>query len=243
MAAIQTRENNMTQPLDPAIWKAVCQTVDARHSVRSYLPTQVPREVIEEILCVASRSPSGTNTQPWHVYVVSGAARARVVNAVCAAYDADPDRVEESYRDVYCNLNGEPYLTRKKRLGKAMYGLMGIGIGEREKMHAQRRRNFELFGAPVGIFVTVDKAVGHGSWMDAGMFMQTVMVVAKAYGLDTCPQAFWVQYESVVKSAIGWPDDQRLVSGICLGYVDDSAPENKLRSERAPVEEFAVFQE
>ncbi len=233
----------MSLPHDPVVWQTISRNIDARHSVRSYLPTPVPKAVVEELLRIASRAPSGTNTQPWHVYVAIGAGRDRVVNTVCAAYDADPDRIENSYQDVYCNLNGEPYITRKKRLGKAMYGLMGIGFGEREKMHAQRRRNFELFGAPVGIFVTVDKAVGRGSWMDAGMFMQSFMLAAKAYGLDTCPQAFWVQYESVVQEALRWPDDQRLVSAMCLGYADDSAPENRLRSERAPVEEFAVFVE
>lgn len=228
---------------DQAVWQAVSQTIDQRHSVRSFLPTPVPRAVLEDILRLASRSPSGTNTQPWNVHVVTGAARDRMVQEVCAVYDVDPERVEESYKDVYCNLNGEPYISRKRALGKAMYGLMGIGKGETEKMAAQRRRNFELFGAPVGVFVTVGKPLGHGSWLDAGMFMQTLMIAARGYGLDTCPQAFWVQFESVVKKAVGWPDDQRLVSGIALGYADHSAPENALRSERVPVAEFAVFHE
>lgn len=233
----------MSAPKDFAVWQAVSQAIDGRNSIRSFLPTPVPRSVLEDVLQLASRSPSGSNTQPWNVHVLSDAACKRMVAAVCAVYDADPERCEESYKDVYCNLTGEPYISRKRSLGKAMYGLMGIGKGDTEKMMAQRRRNFELFGAPVGIFVTVEKTLGHGSWMDTGMFMQTLMLAAKAYGLDTCPQAFWVQFESVVAKAVGWPENQRLVSGIALGYADRSAPENALRSARAPLDEFAVFHE
>jgi len=225
---------------DPVRWQTVTQNIAARHSVRGYLPTPVERHVLEEILRIASRSPSGTNTQPWHVHVVTGASRDRVVEAVCAAYDKDPEYCEET---VYTNLNDDPYRSRKRTLGKAMYGLMGIGKGETAKMLAQQRRNFEFFGAPVGIFVTIDKALGYGSWLDTGMFMQTLMLAAKARGLDTCPQGFWVHYESVVAKAVGLPENERLVSGISLGYQDESVPENALHSERMPLEEFAVFHE
>lgn len=230
----------MASPHDPAVFQTVSKNIAARHSVRGYLPTPVERSVIEEILRVASRSPSGTNTQPWHVHVVTGATRHRVVWEACAAYDRDPQRCDES---IYCNLDGEPYRSRKRSLGKAMYALMGIGKGETEKMIAQRRRNFEFFGAPVGIFVTIEKRLCHGSWLDTGMFMQSLMLAAKAYGLDTCPQGFWVHYESVVARVVGWPENERLASGIALGYSDESLPENTLHTERAPLAEFAVFHE
>ena len=228
----------MPGPHDPVAWQTVSQNIAARHSVRGYLPTPVERSVIEEILRIASRSPSGTNTQPWHVHVVTGATRERVVREACAAYDRDPHRCDES---IYCNLDGEPYRSRKRALGKAMYALMGIAKGETAKMIAQRRRNFEFFVAPVGIFVTIEKTLGHGSWLDTGMFMQSLMLAAKAYGLDTCPQGFWVHYESVVARILGWPENERLASGIALGHADKSLPENTLRTERAPLEEFAVF--
>lgn len=228
----------MSQDNDSAVWQAVCHNIEARHSVRGYMPTPVPRSVVEEILRVAARAPSGTNTQPWHVHVVSGESRARVVRQVCAAFDADPQRSDQA---IYTHLDGEPYRSRKRALGKAMYGLMGIGKGENEKMLAQQRRNFEFFGAPVGLFVTIDKALGYGSWLDAGMFVQSLMLAAKACGLDTCAQGFWVHYETVVAQAVGWLESERLVRGMALGYADESLPENALRSERMALEDFVVF--
>lgn len=230
----------MSASHDPAAWQAFSQLINARRSMRGYLSKPVDRPLIEEILSLASRSPSGTNTQPWRVHVLTGEALARVVHAVCAAYDAEPGRSDSI---IYPNLDGEPYLSRKRTLGKTMYSLMGIGKGDTAAMHAQRRRNFEFFGAPVGIFVTVDKALGCGSWLDTGMFMQSLMLAAKAKGLDTCPQGFWVHYESTIAQAVGWPENERLVSGIALGYADPTVPENTLRSERAALAEFAVIHE
>lgn len=230
----------MSASHDPAAWQAFSQLINARRSMRGYLPKPVDRHVIEEILSLAARSPSGTNTQPWRVHVLTGEALDRVVQAVCTAYDAEPGRCDTV---IYSNLDGEPYLSRKRTLGKAMYSLMGIGKGDTEAMLAQRRRNFEFFGAPAGVFVTIDKTLGYGSWLDTGMFMQSLMLAAKAKGLDTCPQGFWVHYESVIAQAIGWPENERLVSGIALGYADPDAPGNALRSERAALAEFAVIHE
>ena len=230
----------MTAPHDTAAWQAFSQLINARSSIRGYLPTPVERPLIEEILKLAARSPSGTNTQPWRVHVFTGEALQRIVQTVCAAYDAEPNRCDTV---IYPNLDGEPYLSRKRTLGKAMYSLMGIGKGDTAAMLAQRRRNFEFFGAPVGILVTVDKELGCGSWMDTGMFMQSLMLAAKAKGLDTCPQGFWVHYESVIAKAVGWPENERLVSGISLGYADPAVPENALHSERAALAEFAVIHE
>ncbi len=230
----------MASTPNPAVWETVSQNITARHSVRGYLPTPVENSVLEEILRIASRSPSGTNTQPWHVHIVTGASRDRVIRNVCAAFDSTPHRCDET---IYRHLDEEPYRSRKRSLGKALYGLMGIHKGETEKMLAQQRRNFEFFGAPVGLFVTIDKALGYGSWLDTGMFMQSLMLAAKARGLDTCSQGFWVNFESVVARVVGWPESERLVSGIALGYADDSFPENALSSERVVLEEFAIFHE
>ena len=230
----------MPAPYEPATWQAFSQLINARRSTRGYLPKPVERSLIEEILTLAARSPSGTNTQPWRVHVLTGDALDRVVQAVCAAYDDEPNRCDSV---IYSNLDGEPYLSRKRTLGKAMYGLMGFGKGDTAAMLAQRRRNFEFFGAPVGLLITVDNGIGVGSWLDTGMFMQSLMLAAKARGLDTCPQGFWVQYESVVAQAIGLPENERLVSGIALGYADPSAPENALNTERAALNEFAVIHE
>ena len=232
------KELFVSQDNDSAVWQTVCRNIEVRHSVRGYVPTPVPRSVVEEILRVAARSPSGTNTQPWHVHVVSGESRARVAHAVCTAFDIDPQRSDQA---IYTHLDDEPYRSRKRALGKAMYGLMGIGKDENEKMLAQQRRNFEFFGAPVGLFVTIDKALGCGSWLDTGMFVQSLMLAAKACGLDTCAQGFWVHYEAVVAQVVGWPESERLVCGMALGYADESLPENALRSERMALEDFAVF--
>lgn len=220
---------------------AVDRVMAGRHSIRAYLPRPVERPVIEDILRIAARAPSGTNTQPWHVHVVTGEALKRLIAAVQKVYDANPDHHEPTYEDVYSARNQEPYLGRKRALGKALYGLMGIAKGDTAAMLAQRRRNFQFFDAPVGLLVTVDRSFGHGSWMDCGMFMQNVMLAARARGLDTCPQAYWVEYEAVVAQEIRWPENQRLVSGIALGYADPAAPENRLVSDRAELEEFVVF--
>lgn len=230
----------MSASPESAAWQAFSQLVNARRSKRGYLQKPVERSLIEEILTLASRSPSGTNTQPWRIHVLTGDALNRVVQAVCAAYDADPSRNDSA---IYSNLDNEPYLSRKRTLGKAMYSLMGIAKGDTAAMHAQRRRNFEFFGAPVGLIVTLDKSLNVGSWLDTGMFMQSLMLAAKAKGLGTCPQGFWVQYESALAEALGLPENERVVSGISLGYADPAVPENELRSERAKLEEFAVIHE
>ncbi len=223
--------------------EAVDEVMASRHSIRAYLPKPVERSLIEDILRIAARAPSGTNTQPWHVHVVTGESLKRLIATVQKVYDVDPDHHETTYDDVYPGRNQEPYLTRKRALGKALYGLMDIAKGDMAAMLAQRRRNFQFFDAPVGLLVTIDRSFGHGSWMDCGMFMQSVMLAARARGLDTCPQAYWVEYEAVVAKEIRWPENQRLVSGIALGYADPDAPENRLVSERAPLEEFVVFHE
>lgn len=228
----------MSASQESAAWQAFSQLINARRSKRGYLQRPVERSLIEEILTLASRSPSGTNTQPWRIHVLTGDTLNRVVQAVCAAYDADPSRNDSV---IYSNLSGEPYLSRMRTLGKAMYSLMGIAKGDTAAMHAQRRRNFEFFGAPVGLIVTLDKSLNVGSWLDTGMFMQSLMLAAKAKGLDTCPQGFWVQYESALAEALGLPENERVVSGISLGYADPAVPENELRSERAKLEEFAVI--
>ena len=217
--------------------------IKSRRSVRRFLPDAVPRELVETIIETASHSPSGTNTQPWRVYVTTGDTLQRVMAEVCATYDANPNYQESSVKDVYCNLDRDPYLSRKGSLGRSLYGLLGIPKGDAQQMIRQQRRNFEFFDAPVGLFVTLDKSLGFGSWLDAGMFMQTLMLAARASGLDTCAQGFWVQYESIVAPIVGWPENERLVAGIALGYADATAPENTLRTERAPLSEFVTFRD
>lgn len=220
---------------------ATDRVMHERHSVRAFLDTPVPRPLIEEILAVASRAPSGTNTQPWNVHVLTGPALQRLIAAVCSVFDADPEHGEAGYEEVYLRRYDEPQQSRRRSLGKALYALMGIAKDDIPAMLAQRRRNFLFFGAPVGLFFTLDRRFGRGSWMDMGMLMQNVMLASRARGVDTCPQAYWVDYESVVAREVGWPEHQRLACGMALGYADPEAPENRLVSERAGLEEFVTF--
>ena len=221
---------------------AVDNAIESRRSLRAYTDEPVPREVVERMLAVAARAPSGTNMQPWHVHVLTGAARDALVAAVCSAYDHEPDAHVYEY-DYYPQEFFEPYLGRRRKVGFDLYQLVGIAKGDKEAMRAQHRRNFEFFGAPVGMIFTIDRRLGKGSWFDYGMFLQNLMVVARARGLDTCPQAAWAQYHRVIAKELALPPEQMVVCGLALGYADDSAPANALTTERAPISEFVVFRD
>lgn len=210
----------------------------SRRSVRSFLPDPVPREIIEDLLATASRAPSGTNTQPWRVWVVSGAARDGLVSRVTDLFD---EGVTEGMGEYYPSEFVEPFLSRRRKMGWDMYGLQGIEKGDWEKTRAAHRRNFEFFGAPVGLLFGIHHTMRLGGWLDIGLFMQGIMTMARAHGLDTCPQAAWREYTTVVEEYVGMPPDHSLVVGMALGYEDKTAPINQLVTERAPVAEFATF--
>ena len=220
----------------------VDHAITSRRSIRAFLPTPVPRALLEEILVVASRAPSGTNTQPWQVHVLTGAARARLAAAIVAAYD-DPEQAR-SHSEEYAYYPREwvePYLGRRRKVGWDLYGLLGIGKADKTRMHAQHRRNYQFFDAPVGLIFTIDRVMEQGSWLDYGMFLQNVMVAARARGLDTCPQAAFTQFHRIIGRELQLDDAQRVVCGMSLGYADMSRIENTLVTDRAPVAGFARF--
>lgn len=220
----------------------VDHAITSRRSIRAFLPTPVPRALLEEILVVASRAPSGTNTQPWQVHVLTGAARARLAAAIVAAYD-DPEQAR-SHSEEYAYYPREwvePYLGRRRKVGWDLYGLLGIGKADKSRMHAQHRRNYQFFDAPVGLIFTIDRVMEQGSWLDYGMFLQNVMVAARARGLDTCPQAAFTQFHRIIGRELQLDDAQMVVCGMSLGYADMSRIENTLVTERAPVAGFARF--
>ena len=231
----------MTTP--PAADIAAAEAAIAtRRSVRAFLPTPVPRATVERILAVASRAPSGTNTQPWKVYVLTGEPLRSLSRRLVAAYD-DPEesaRHSEEY-PYYPTEWVSPYIDRRRKIGWDLYGLLGIGKTDKARMHAQHRRNYEFFGAPVGLMFTIDRILRQGSWLDYGMFIEGVMVAARAHGLDTCPQAAFTPFHRLITEAIGIPDDQQLVCGMSLGVRDPDAIENTLVTEREPVAGFARF--
>ena len=221
----------------------VAQAITSRMSVRAFTPQPVPREVISELLQTASRAPSGTNTQPWKVYVLQGASQAALVDEVCAAHDAIRAQPElaADYREAYDYYPEQwvsPYIDRRRENGWGLYGLLGIGKGDKDKMHVQHQRNFRFFDAPVGLMFTIDKVMGRGSLVDYGMFMQNLMVAARGRGLHTCPQAAWNGFAKIILPHIGAGADEMLVCGMALGYADESELVNTFHTPRVPVEEF-----
>ncbi len=224
----------------------VDSVITARHSVRAFLDTPVDTQTIKDILTVASRAPSGTNTQPWKVYVVTGDKRAQLIDNIFAAKQAiaDDPSLADKFQETYPYYPTEwisPFIDRRRENGWGLYGLLGIQKGDKEKMAAQQDRNFKLFDAPVGLFFTVNKVMGTGSKMDIAMMIQNVMIAAKARGLDTCPQAAFNHFHPVVLETIGAGDDEELVCTVALGYADESDIVNTFITPRVPVDEFAVF--
>jgi nitroreductase len=223
---------------------SVDAAIESRFSCRAFLRDKpVPREAIADMLGVARRAPSGTNCQPWKVYVLQGASRDALADKVCAAHDAiyaDPSlaaQYPEEY-DYYPEKWISPYIDRRRENGWGLYGLLGIAKGEKEKMHAQHHRNFRFFDAPVGFMFTIDRVMGRGSLVDYGAFLQNLMVAARARGLHTCPQAAWNGFSKIILPHIGAGPDEMLVCGMSLGYADESQKVNTFHTPRAPVEEF-----
>ncbi len=226
-------------PLDDSA-QDVDAAIASRMSIRSYLERPVERDKIEHILQLASRAPSGTNTQPWRVYVLQGESRQTLVDRVCAAHDAIRDQPElaQQYKeeyDYYPTQWKDPYLARRRENGWGLYGLLGIERGQKDKMHAQHQRNFRFFDAPVGLIFTMDRSLGRGSLLDYGMFLQNVMLAARAQGLHTCPQAAWNDYHSIVLPHIGAGAGEMMVCGMSLGYADRDARVNGFYTPRDPI--------
>ncbi|GAB2181544.1 nitroreductase [Denitratisoma sp. agr-D3] len=218
------------------------EAIASRRSVRGFLPTPVPRATIEDILTLATRAPSGTNIQPWHVYVCTGAARHELSNAILAAYASDNASHEDEYQ-YYPRQWREPYLSRRRKIGKDLYGVLGIGKEDKEAMVRQQGRNYDFFGAPVGLFFTLDRDMEYGAWMDLGMYMQNVMTAARSHGLHTCPQQAFQRFHGIICPRLGIPDDQMLICGMALGHEDPAEPANRLVTEREPLANFVRFVE
>ena len=220
----------------------VDQAITSRRSVRAFLPTPVARADIEAILDVARRAPSGSNTQPWKVYVLTGESKARLSESVLAAYDhPEVDTLHREEYPYYPRTWIDPYQSRRRKVGWDLYGLLGIARADKERMHAQHARNFRFFDAPVGIIFTIDRVMEQGSWLDYGMFLEAVMVGARARGIDTCPQAAFTQFHRIIGEHLGLSDDEMLVCGMSMGYANPDAVENTLLTERAPVSDFTRF--
>lgn len=229
-------------PPTPESIAAVDAAITSRRAVRAFLPTPVPRQTVEDILGVASRAPSGTNTHPWKVYVLGGEAKSALSRKIMQVFDDPAALADHSEEYMYYPTEWvPPYIDRRRKIGWDMYGLLGITKGDKAKMHAQFGRNYVFFDAPVGLMFTIDRIMCQGSWLDYGMFVQSVMLAARARGLHTCPQAAFLQFHRIIMEHIGAPSNEMLVCGMSMGYEDASAPVNTLATERAPVADFARF--
>ncbi|MEE3287291.1 MAG: nitroreductase [Pseudomonadota bacterium] len=224
-------------------WEAtptVSAAITTRHSIRRFLSTPVSRTQVEHILSLANRAPSGTNMQPWHVWVLTGDRKRALSSALGVAHDQGPSSWKPEHR-YYPKEFMEPYRSRRRKVGWDLYGLLGIERGQKEKMHRQHGRNFLFFDAPVGLIFTIDRDLEIGSWLDYGMFLQNVMLAAREIGLHTCPQAAFTGHHGIIREHLDLPETQVLVCGMSLGYADSDAIENSLITEREPVENFTRF--
>ncbi|HJV82253.1 nitroreductase [Noviherbaspirillum sp.] len=222
--------------------KVVDAVIASRRSLRAFLPTPVAREDVEAILEIAARAPSGTNTQPWKAYVLTGGTKEKLSSEILRAYN-DPEigRQHTEEYHYYPSRWTTPFLERRRKVGWDLYSLLGITRENKAGMHAQLGRNYRFFGAPVGIIFTIDRVLEQGSWLDYGMFLQNVMLAARARGLDTCPQAAFAQFHRIVRDVLQIPANEMVVCGMSLGFADESKIENTLVTERVSVSEFAKF--
>jgi len=219
---------------------SVTDALKRRISTRAFQDTPVSETEVRELLDTARWAASGGNLQPWHVHVVAGEARQRVIDAVRARLEAAPFEDENDFA-AYPQKLWEPYRTRRFELGEQMYETIGIPREDKAARLNHLLSNFEFFGAPVGVFFSLDRRMNPNQWGHLGMFIMSFMLAAEEKGLGTCAQEAWMTRHKTLATTLGLPEEQRIWCGLALGHADPDAPVNRLRSERAPVEDFTVF--
>ena len=218
----------------------VSEALETRISCRAFLPRPVPEETVRDIISRATRSPSGGNLQPWHIYACAGDALQGLIDEVAERMQETPRGDGLEYR-IYPDDLKETYNARRFKCGEDLYATIGVGREDKAGRLRQFKRNFELFGAPVGLFVYLDRSMGPPQWADCGIYLQSVMLLARERGLHTCPQESWAQWHRVVARHLNPPEELMLFCAVALGEMDAAAPVNGLRTERAPLEEYARF--
>ncbi len=218
----------------------VFEAARPRRSIRAYKPDPVPHGTLREIVALGRHAPSGSNIQPWYVHVLTGAALKRTGSAIRQAFLADEPGHVRDY-DYYTDPVYEPYLARRRECGWGLYGILGIGRGDHEKSKAYRASNYTFFGAPAGLIFTIDRELEKGSWLDYGMFLQTIMLAARAKGLHTCPEASIANYPDIVRRELGLTRDRVVICGMAMGYADADAVVNTFQPPRIALEEYAEF--
>lgn len=219
---------------------AVEAAIRSRRSVRGFLPDAIPLATVRHLLELAATAPSMTNTQPWRVHVLTGAARQRLTDDILAAYERG-EHPEMEYQYYPQEALRPPYLDRRRQIGWALYGMLGIRKGDFARTKVQQGKNYRFFGAPVGMIFTIDRGLGLGSWLDLGMFMQNLMVAARGLGLDTCAQAAFGSFHAIIHRQLAIPESEVVVCGMALGWKDPDEPANALVPPREPVDGFTSF--
>lgn len=218
----------------------VRDAVASRYSCRAFLPTPIPEAIVREIVERAARAPSGGNLQAWRVYVIAGARVEELKTLLSPRMGELPKGEGGEYQIFPTNLN-EPYRSRRFGVGELLYRSIGVPREDRPARYQQYARNFQFFGAPVGLFFAIDKTMLPAQWADIGGLIQTVMVLARAFGLHTCPQEAWITWQRTMRTFLELPDELMLFCGMALGYADTSAAINSWRSPREPLDSFATF--
>ena len=218
----------------------VSEAIASRRSVRAFLAKPVPEDTLREVLELAARAPSGGNLQPWRLYALAGKPlvqfKARMRERLAASPSPDPLEYH-----VYPENLWEPHRTQRFRVGEMMYGEIGIPREDKAARLTWFRNNYDFFGAPVGLFCYLDRRMGPPQWSDVGMYLENVMLLLRERGLDSCPQECWSIYNRMVAEFLNPPTELLLFCGMAIGYADETAPANRLRTERMKLEEFAEF--
>jgi nitroreductase len=215
---------------------SVTEAIARRRSVRAFLDRPVAPDLLREILDAARRAPSGGNLQPWRAWVLGGADLQRFRALAKARMAANPQGEGEEY-GIYPEQLHEPYRSRRYKGGEDMYALLGIGRDDKPARLRRMAENYDFFGAPVGLFFAIDRRMRPGQWADLGMFIQTVMLLAEERGLGTCPQEAWALLHRTVADYLAMPPELMLFCGMALGYADETAPVNRLVTDRAPFDD------
>lgn len=218
----------------------VLDAVATRYSCRAFLPTPIPEQTVRDILERAARAPSGGNLQPWHIHALAGERLEKLKALVRARPELLP-RGEGAEYDIYPRDLKEPYQTRRRDVGAALYRSIGVAREDRPGRYRQYARNFEFYGAPVALLLCIDRSMGPPQWSDLGMYIQTVMLLARGHGLDTCGLEAWTHWHQTVYSFLAIPPEYIMFSGLALGFADESAAINCWRSPREPLDSYAVF--
>lgn len=213
----------------------------SRRSVRRFLPDSVSKEKIENILEGAAFAPSGHNIQPWHVYVVQGKKKLSMTNSIIEAIKDGSAKEMKNEFDYYPTEWFEPFVSRRRAVGFELYNLLGIGRDDFEARDKQMQENFHFFGAPVGMFITMDRRLATGTFMDLGMFIQSILVGARGEGLHTCGQVAFTKFHTLIADQLNFKENEMLVCGVSIGYEDTSAVENTLRVEKLDHSDFTTF--